>query len=54
MPPTTAFEKRPVVDPASLVRESAGRVPPADVDAEAAVLSSVLLSSEAFDTVQEI
>jgi len=52
--PTSAFEKRPVVDPASLVRDSAGRVPPADVDAEAAVLSSVLLSGEAFDTVQEV
>lgn len=45
------FKKR---DPASELRESAGRVPPADVDAEAAVLSSILLSSEAFDTVQEI
>lgn len=41
-------------DPASDLKESAGRVPPADLDAEAAVLSSVLLSSEAFDTVQEL
>ena len=31
-----------------------GRVPPHDLDAEAAVLSSVLLSSEAFDRVQEV
>lgn len=49
-----AFEKKTPLDPASLVRESAGRIPPADVDAEAAVLSSILLSTEAFDTVQEI
>jgi len=40
-------------DPASQLQESAGRVPPADIDAEAAVLSSILLSSAAFDTVQE-
>ena len=32
----------------------AGRVPPNDLDAEAAVLSAVLLSGEAFDQVQEI
>jgi replicative DNA helicase len=31
-----------------------GRVPPQDLDAEAAVLSSVLLSADAFDQVQEI
>jgi replicative DNA helicase len=31
-----------------------GRVPPHDLDAEAAVLSAVLLSAEAFDQVQEI
>ncbi len=31
-----------------------GRVPPNDLDAEAAVLSAVLLSSDAFDEVQEI
>ncbi|MEI9950980.1 MAG: replicative DNA helicase [Pseudomonadota bacterium] len=31
-----------------------GRVPPSDLDAEAAVLSATLLDSEAFDTVQEI
>lgn len=52
--PQGTFDKRAPIDPASTLRESAGRVPPADVDAEAAVLSSVLLSSEAFDTVQEI
>ncbi len=32
----------------------AGRVPPHDLDAEGAVLSSVLLSSEAFDAIQHI
>jgi replicative DNA helicase len=31
-----------------------GRVPPNDLDAEATVLSAVLLSSEAFDEIQEI
>ena len=31
-----------------------GRVPPSDLDAEAAVLSATLLDSDAFDTVQEI
>lgn len=45
---------RGAVDPASELRPSAGRVPPSDLDAEAAVLSSVLLSSEAFDQVQEV
>ncbi len=49
-----SFEKRPPQDPAATLRESAGRVPPSDLDAEAAVLSSILLSSEAFDAVQEI
>jgi replicative DNA helicase len=33
---------------------SAGRVPPSDLDAEAAVLSAVLLSPESFDRVQEV
>ncbi|HEY2406651.1 MAG TPA: replicative DNA helicase [Polyangiaceae bacterium] len=32
----------------------AGRVPPSDLDAEAAVLSATLLEAEAFDAVQEI
>lgn len=41
-------------DPAAELRPSAGRVPPAVVDAEAAVLSSCLLSSEALDSAQEI
>ncbi len=49
-----SFEKRAPKDPAAEVRESAGRVPPSDTDAEAAVLSSILLSGEAFDQVQEI
>lgn len=40
-------------DPAAELRPTAGRVPPADLDAEAAVLSSMLLSREAFDSVQE-
>ena len=31
-----------------------GRVPPSDLDAEAAVLSATLLDSDAFDAVQEI
>jgi replicative DNA helicase len=31
-----------------------GRVPPSDLDAEAAVLSAILLDVEAFDRVQEI
>ena len=31
------------------LRPAAGRVPPHDLDAEAAVLSAVLLSSDAFD-----
>lgn len=48
------WKKREKRDPAAELRESAGRVPPADLDAEAAVLSSILLSSDAFDTVQEI
>lgn len=42
------------IDPASELKAAGGRVPPADLDAEAAVLSSVLLSSEAFDQVQEV
>jgi len=37
----------------SELRPSAGRVPPHDLDAEAAVLSAVMLSSEAFDRVAE-
>jgi len=41
-------------DPAAELRPSAGRVPPAAADAEAAVLSSCLLSGEALDAVQEI
>lgn len=44
---------RPPVDPASTLERSGGRVPPSDLDAEAAVLSAVLLSREAFDTVSE-
>lgn len=46
--------KRTPEDPARTLRDSAGRVPPADTDAEAAVLSSILLSSDAFDTIQEV
>ncbi len=40
-------------DAASQLRPVAGRVPPADLDAEAAVLSAALLSAEAFDSIQE-
>jgi replicative DNA helicase len=41
-------------DPAAELRPLAGKVPPADTDAEAAVLSAVMLSGEAFDQVQEV
>jgi len=41
-------------DLASELRPLGGRVPPHDLDAEAAVLASVLLSGEAFDRVQEV
>src|SRR6188768_2500988 len=37
----------------SELRPSAGRVPPHDLDAEAAVLSAVMLAQEAFDRVAE-
>src|SRR6185436_8435167 len=37
----------------SELRPSAGRVPPHDLDAEAAVLSAVMLAREAFDRVVE-
>ncbi|HVU01562.1 MAG TPA: replicative DNA helicase [Polyangiaceae bacterium] len=36
------------------LRPSPGRVPPHDLDAEAAVLSAVLLSNEAFDEVSDV
>lgn len=36
------------------LRPSEGRIPPQDLDAEAAVLSAILLSKDAFDEVQEI
>lgn len=36
------------------LRPSEGRVPPQDLDAEAAVLSALLLSADAFDDVQDI
>jgi replicative DNA helicase len=36
------------------LRPSEGRVPPHDLDAEAAVLSSALLSGDAFDNVQDV
>lgn len=41
-------------DTAADVRPLAGRVPPADVVAEAAVLSAALLSRDAFDTANEV
>ena len=40
-------------DLAHELRPAGGRVPPHDLDAEAAVLSAVLLAAEAFDRVQE-
>jgi replicative DNA helicase len=43
-PRDRSFESRP----------TSGRVPPSDLDAEAAVLSAVMLSSDAFDEVQEV
>ncbi len=46
------MQAHPVFDEES--RGAGGRVPPQDLDAEAAVLASVLLTSEAFDRVQEI
>src|SRR5262245_48946643 len=36
------------------LRPTAGRVPPHDLDAEAAVLSAVLLSGESFDSVNDV
>ncbi|MBM4362369.1 MAG: replicative DNA helicase, partial [Deltaproteobacteria bacterium] len=45
--------RRDRADAADL-RPSTGRVPPHDLDAEGAVLSSVLLSSEAFDQVYDV
>ena len=36
------------------LRPIEGRVPPHDLDAEGAVLSAALLSSDAFDTIQNI
>ncbi len=47
------FSKKKPGDPARSVSPEFGRVPPADLDAEAAVLSSALLSRDAFDKVQE-
>jgi len=41
-------EELPRLEPAP------GRVPPSDLDAEAAVLSAILLDSDAFDAVQEV
>lgn len=41
-------------DLAAELKPAGGRVPPHDLDAEAAVLSAVLLAAEAFDRVQEI
>ncbi len=44
----------PFTDSRSLRAPSEGRVPPHDLDAESAVLSAMLLSNDAFDTVQEL
>ncbi|MBX3181302.1 MAG: replicative DNA helicase [Polyangiaceae bacterium] len=47
------WKRRDEVDLARELKPIEGRVPPHDLDAEAAVLSSVLLEPEAFDRVQE-
>jgi replicative DNA helicase len=47
----TQQQRRP--EPAAELRPEGGRVPPSDLDAEAAVLSAILLAPEAFDQVQE-
>src|SRR6187431_3408342 len=52
MPFAERFSRAPAEPPR--LEPMPGRVPPSDLDAEAAVLSATLLDSEAFDTVQEI
>jgi replicative DNA helicase len=45
--------QRPLGGASSELRPTAGRIPPHDLDAEAAVLSAVMLTREAFDRVVE-
>jgi replicative DNA helicase len=52
MPAAERFFKQPAEPPR--LEPMPGRVPPSDLDAEAAVLSATLLDSDAFDAVQEI
>src|SRR6187431_1734544 len=52
MPFAERFSRAPAEPPR--LEPMPGRVPPSDLDAEAAVLGAILLDSEAFDTVQEI
>ena len=52
MPAAERFSRAPAEPPR--LEPMPGRVPPSDLDAEAAVLSATLLDSDAFDTVQEI
>lgn len=48
-----SWKDREKTDAARELRPEAGRVPPHDLDAEAAVLSAIFLEPEAFDRVQE-
>ena len=50
---TPGGERRQGNSAPSELRPSGGRVPPHDLDAEAAVLSAVMLAQEAFDRVAE-
>ncbi len=52
MPAAERFFKQPAEPPR--LEPMPGRVPPSDLDAEAAVLSATLLDTDAFDAVQEI
>ncbi|HYP97937.1 MAG TPA: replicative DNA helicase [Polyangiaceae bacterium] len=52
MPSAERFSRAPAEPPR--LEPAPGRVPPSNLDAEAAVLSAVLLDSDAFDTVQDI
>jgi len=49
-----AIDRRTERHPERDLRPVEGRVPPNDLDAEAAVLSAILLSGDAFDEVQEV
>src|SRR5262245_26442463 len=51
---TFTSERQRTSSVAAQLQPIGGRVPPSDLDAEAAVLSAVLLSADAFDRVQEL